>query len=392
MTQRTLVVSNLYPSRREPTRGMFNYHAFRALSHHRELVLAAPMPWWTRWRRPAELLRAPVETHTGLTVRFPAFWSLPRIGLAHNAAAVLRCLRPMVRDQGPFSSILSAWAYPDAVAAVRLGRELSLPVVAMVLGSDINYFLEMPRLRQQITEGLRGAFRVVAVSEALRDRVLTLGLAPDRVVVQHNGVEGDRFRIREPAGLRQTLGLPLDRKIVCYVGNFRREKGVDLLIEAWHKLIPALTERPLLVMVGDGPESAAVRSRAAACSMDADVLLPGRRPHDEIPDWIGAADVFCLPSRNEGCPNVILEALASGRPVVAARVGGIPELIRPGAGGNGILVSPEDPVALAVGLRQALERTWRAEELRASVPCLSWAGFAATLDALLSEGERAARG
>ena len=80
-------------------------------------------------------------------------------------------------------------------------------------------------------------------------------------------------------------------------------------------------------------------------------------------------DVLCLPSRREGCPNVVLEALASGTPVVGSAVGGVPELI---TGMNGILVPPGDAEALAAGLERALELNWDRQSLRDSVEFLSW--------------------
>jgi glycosyltransferase involved in cell wall biosynthesis len=98
---------------------------------------------------------------------------------------------------------------------------------------------------------------------------------------------------------------------------------------------------------------------------------------------MSAVDVFCLPSRNEGCPNVILEALASGKPVVASRVGGIPELLTDGE--NGYLVPSEDPAALAGALAKALERRWDPEALRATVTFLSWDAVALTYQTILGE-------
>ncbi|HLV79914.1 MAG TPA: glycosyltransferase, partial [Chthonomonadaceae bacterium] len=126
--------------------------------------------------------------------------------------------------------------------------------------------------------------------------------------------------------------------------------------------------------------------RVRSLGLDGRILLPGRRPHAEVPDWISACDVYCLPSRREGCPNVVLEALASGRPVVATNVGGVPELLN---AENGILVPSEDPAALAAGLRQALCRSWDPQTLRSSVECLSWdqvgKGYFQVLQAAMQE-------
>jgi glycosyltransferase involved in cell wall biosynthesis len=282
-----------------------------------------------------------------------------------------------LRREFPFDAILAAWAYPDAVAAVRLGQELGVPVVTMILGSDVNEFARHPSMREQIVWGLRNSQGVITVSGALRDRVIELGVPAEKVVVQHNGVDGDRFRFRDGADVRARLGLPDDRPLIGYVGNFVHEKGVDLLVEAMRRLRHAAAE---LVMVGDGPMGEQLRARAAALGMGDRVRFVGRRPHEEVPEWISALDVFCLPSRREGCPNVVLEALASGRPVVAASVGGVPELL---SEDTGVLVEPEDPEALARGLEEALSRRWDPEVLRASVPCLSWEEFARALHGAL---------
>ena len=105
--------------------------------------------------------------------------------------------------------------------------------------------------------------------------------------------------------------------------------------------------------------------------------------HASIPWWMSAADVVCLPSYMEGCPNVVLEALACGRGVVASRVGGIPELVSDGK--NGVLVAPRDPEALAVGLAAALGRRWDAEAQRGSVQYLAHEGVAAAYREVLEQ-------
>ncbi|HEU4752137.1 MAG TPA: glycosyltransferase family 4 protein [Armatimonadota bacterium] len=384
--RRVLILSNLYPSRQRPTRGTFNLQGFRALARFCEVRVAAPEPWWTRIRRPSELLAPSHELDSGLPAYFPTYWSLPRAPQLH-AAGMERSLGPFLtrlRREFPFDIILAAWAYPDGVAAERLSRRFGCPAVLMVLGSDVNELAQHRALGDQIGHSLRSAAGVITVSRALRERVVRMGVPASQVTVQHNGVDGERFTIREAGPVRTGLGLPAAARLITYVGNLVHEKGVDLLVEA----MAHLRDRPdtHLVLVGDGPLLPALRARAEALGVANKVQFAGRRLHPEIPDWISAADVLCLPSRREGCPNVVLEALASGRPVVAAAVGGVPELLR---GDTGVLVRPEAPELLAVALREALDRSWEPERLRASVPCLSWDEFGRAIHDVLEGAIRA---
>jgi glycosyltransferase involved in cell wall biosynthesis len=380
---KVLLLSNLYPSMREPTRGTFHQNLFTALAHHCEVRLVSPMPWWSRVRRPGELLRVPQENHTGVEASFPVYWSVPHVPALHGRGMYhsLRSQVAALRKTFPFDVILGAWSYPDAYAAARLAQEFDCPLVTKVLGSDINEIARDPGLRRQIVYALKRSYRTIAVSEALRAKVIELGIPAERVIAHHNGVNGDQFALQDRYAVRQKLGLPGDRKLICYVGNFKPEKGVDVLIEAMGCLAAAGRRDVDLVMVGGGPLEESLRASARRLGIESRVHFAGRRLHTEVPDWISACDVFCLPSRREGCPNVVLEGLASGRPVVATAVGGVPELINPQ---NGILTPSEDPEAMACALIKALERPWNPQELRGSVESLSWDAISLTLHDVLA--------
>ena len=103
-----------------------------------------------------------------------------------------------------------------------------------------------------------------------------------------------------------------------------------------------------VIFVGDGKLGIELRSRVQQLGLNDTIQFAGRRPPDEVPSWMAAADLLCLPSRREGCPNVVLEALACGRPVVASNVGGVPELL---SEQNGIVVPPDNPDRLAAGMQ-----------------------------------------
>jgi glycosyltransferase involved in cell wall biosynthesis len=128
------------------------------------------------------------------------------------------------------------------------------------------------------------------------------------------------------------------------------------------------TRDVMVALVGNGELESPLRAPVAELQLQNQVMFCGRRPHTEIADWISACDVLCLPSFREGCRNVVLEALPSGRPVVASNVGGVPELLRPG---TGLLAPAGEPRALAEALRRALRETWDPDSLRAFVECLS---------------------
>jgi glycosyltransferase involved in cell wall biosynthesis len=385
---KVLVFTHHYPSKRLPTMAPYSYQTYRALARRCEVRLVGATPWWTRARTtPRELFAGARETHTGIDASFPTYWSVPGVPRLHARALLASLRRTMieVRREFPYDAILAAWAYPDTVAAAALARDAGVPLLTTVLGSDINEQPRAPALRAQIVPALQRCARVVAVSAALGDRLVELGVKRERVVVLHNAVDGERFAIRDRRGPRLRLGLPADAKVVLYAGYHVPEKGVDVLVESIPHLARMGRDDVHLVMVGGGELLEPLRARVSALGLRGRVRLLGWAMPKDIPEYMAACDVFCLPSLREGCPNVVLEALASGRPVVASRVGGVPELVREGEGGNGVLVAAGKPEALAAGLKQALSRAWNPEALRATVGALSWDVVGDRYHALLEE-------
>jgi glycosyltransferase involved in cell wall biosynthesis len=367
-----LFFSQIYPSSREPARGPFNFNSFRALSRYCEARVVSPRAWWLRVRRPGELLRTPRESLGDVPATYPTYWGIPRFAPRWNGWSMYQSLRPHVarlRREFPFDVVLAAFAYPDAAAAALFAADYGCPLVTRVMGSDVNHLGQEPCTRPLVQEALLRSQRVIAVSEALRGRMVEMGIPAERIVVLRNAVDGERFVPRDRGEARRKLGLPGDRSVVCYVGRFGHEKGGDVLIDAMARVRALGRSDVLVAMVGGGAMEAALREQARVLGVTEQVRFCGEQPHAEVPDWISACDVLCLPSRREGCPNVVLEALASGRPVVATRVGGVPELLNDE---NGLMTPSEDAEALAAALCRALDRTWDPGALRATVESLSW--------------------
>jgi glycosyltransferase involved in cell wall biosynthesis len=192
---------------------------------------------------------------------------------------------------------------------------------------------------------LRRADAIVTPCSAFADELTKAGVDRRRITVLHNAVESPRPI--ETGMARRALRLESDYAVVA-IGRLSREKGHDVLIDACAALPPSIRERTLLVIAGDGPERAALIRRAAARRVR--LRLDGF--HDDVRAWYAAADVFVLPSRSEGSPNVLLEAFAAGCAVVASRVGGIPEIAD--AGASACLVPPEHVQELAAAIEAVL--------------------------------------
>jgi glycosyltransferase involved in cell wall biosynthesis len=388
---KVLLFSNHYPASDAPTRGTYNHNIFNALGRTCEVRVVGPVPWWTRTRRPRHLLLGQHETRFGLDASFPSFWSVPGATALHGHATFLSLVPHLLRLRVsfPFDVVVGCNAYPDGVGAADLAAAARVPLVQNVIGSDVNELPSWPALRPQIVWALCRAAKVVAVSHDMAERVVELGVPRERVLGQHNGVDGQTFALRDKAEARRHVGIDHlvgdpPRPVIVYVGNVKVSKGARDLVEAMAPLARKHGRADaLLYVVGSGDADAEIAARVRELGLEGSVRLVGRQLHTEIPWWMSACDVFCLPSHMEGCPNVVLEALASGRGVVASRAGGIPELVTDGK--NGFLVPPRDPEALASGLAASLARDWDPEAQRASVEYLSHDAVAAKYHAVLEQ-------
>ena len=355
---RVLVVTKIFPNALEPLSAPFNRQQMAALARRCQVRVIATIPWFpgaglfSRWSSAGRLVKLPrTERIDGLSVDHPRTLYIPRFGHAASAAFYAACVAPQVLAlRGTFDVLLGSWAYPDAVATVALGRLLGIPAVVKLHGSDMDVLATRPALRWQIRHALVQADRVVAVSRSLATAAADLGVPTDRIDVVTNGVDSETFHPRDRAAARRQLGHDDDgRPWLLYVGRVDPDKGVHELATAFLRLA---AERPdvTLMVVGDGPARGALADALRPLGARAQVL--GAKPLAEIPVWMAACDVLTLPSHHEGTPNVLLEALACGRRVVATRVGGIPDVVT--SDELGTLVPAKDASALADALGVAL--------------------------------------
>jgi len=202
------------------------------------------------------------------------------------------------------------------------------------------------------------AAHVVTTNEAFAATIASRGVARDRITVLHNGVEIEPADPAAVSKLRRRLGLAAHERVVLAVGRLSREKGQGYLVRA----AAAWRHRARLVIVGDGPDRRRLERLAARLGVGGQIIFAGMT--STVADFYALADVFVLPSLSEGSPNVLLEAMASGTPAVATRVGGVPEIARDGV--TALLGEPKDPDFLARSVLALLDDRGLAERLAAA--------------------------
>lgn len=387
---RVLVSTGILPNRADPTRGVYVFAQVTSLARGNDVRAIAPVPYIPGFLRGRGYKRYEGiprhDTIDGLEISYPRYVVVPKIMRFLHGLFLYLCVLPAfrreIRARRP-DVLLGFFAYPYGVATVLLAKTFGLPVIVSCRGSDIN-ILARPFLRRRVISwALRACDRVIAVSEALAHEIERLHVPRSRLRVVPNGIDTTRFCVRDRAASRSTLGLDPDKRFVVCVSRLSHEKGIDVLLDAIGR-----TQDTTLLLVGDGAARANLEARSATLDIEDRVRFLGRRPHEEVPVWLGAADISVLASRSEGHPNAVIEALACGRAVVATDVGGVREILTTPA--LGVVVPSEDPAALADGIVRALDTTWDEDVLVASVT-RHWGDVARDLEKVIEEA-RAAHG
>jgi glycosyltransferase involved in cell wall biosynthesis len=372
---RIAVVTRYFPSSAEPWQGRSAWQTLRVLAREADVRVFYPNARYPSWLKPRsrsydklDAVYSPPEVRASY-YDFPA---LPLVSRPVNGWMAARVLLPHIRNFAP-DLLFSFFLYPDGYAALKIGKALNVPVMAMSIGSDIN------RIGDRISDHhtrtvLREADFLVTVSDDLRRKALAMGAPPQRTRTIVNGCDLSVFHVRSRLAARQDLGVDPAAEAVVYIGRMDVKKGLRELVEAAVALHPQWPELRVY-LVGEGPDKRLIQHMIDANHAAGYVrALPGC-VFDQVAVWMAAADLVTLPSYMEGCPNVILEALACGRPVVATNVGGIPEIMSDECG---MLVPPRDSAQLANALAVVLNRTWDASALSAHWG-RSWKDVAAEL-------------
>ncbi|MDP2322939.1 MAG: glycosyltransferase [Gammaproteobacteria bacterium] len=382
-----LTITSLFPNSEQTRHGVFVEERLRhlAATGRFNVQVVAPVPWFPLrsgifglYGRYARVPRS--EERLGRKILHPRYLTLPKVGMTLApylyAAGIASLVRQLAGDlRGPV--VLDGhFLYPDGVATALLAHQLGLPYILTARGQDVTLFPRHAVPRTLIRRACSGANRVITVSEALRELLLELGVAPERVLTLRNGVDLTRFRPGDRAVARAQVGFT--RPTLLAVGHLIERKDHELMIRAL-PLVPGTD----LVIVGEGP----LRDRLLAVARELGVaerlrIVPNVLQH-ELVSYYAAATLSVLTSRHEGMPNVVLESLACGTPVVATLVEGVPELLDDPAAG--LLVRERTPTGLAAGINAVLANLPAPDATRAHAAGLGWEPTIAGLTMVLEQ-------
>lgn len=335
-----------------------------------------PLSSFGRYRALADLPQQ--EEWCGLQVYRPRFPLLPAIGGRFHPVSIVRSVLPLVKSlhaDHPFDVIDASFFYPDGPAAKILANALQLPFSIKARGADIHHWGQKKSAAPMIREAAEAASGILAVSHALRDDMAALGMEGTKIKVHYTGVDLDRF-VPAPDRTAAKAALGLSGDIVISVGALIPRKGQNLLIRA----LPFLPD-VFLLLAGAGPADA-LRKLAEEQGVAERVRFLGSVPHDQLPQYLAAADVMALPSASEGLANAWVEALACGTPIVISNAGGAKELVNGREAGR---IVDRDPKAIADAIGSLLRDRPDPMAVRKCAMTFTWQANGDALLAHLSE-------
>lgn len=374
---RILTFSTLFPNKVQPTHGIFVENRLRQLVRTGQISahVVAPVPWFPfthkYFGKYGDFSRVPaMETRHGLIVHHPRYLLIPKVGMNAAPRLMFNSVRAMIaqiiEEHGPFDLIDAHYFYPDGVAAAHLSRAFNLPFTVTARGTDINLIPRYASPRAQILWAATRASGIITVAAALKDEIEAM-TPPDvslpEIRVLRNGVDLKAFHPADRDPVRRKLGLT--RPTLLSVGHLIERKGHHLVIKALSEL-----EGVDLLIAGEGPERKRLERLTEDLGLEDRVTFLGSLPHESLYEVYSAADALVLASSREGWPNVLLEAIACGTPVIATNVWGSGEVV--GAPEAGVVVDERSSQALAEAAAALLGNLPDRSKTRTYAEAFSW--------------------
>lgn len=378
---RILCISSMFPNPRMPVHAVFVKQRLDALSVHTSIQVISPIPWFpgeailSRYRNRHKIPQESQSNH--YPTFFPKFFSLP--GVLKPLDGIFLALGVwwfLTRKnlQHSFDIIDCHLAYPDAMAGFFLGSLYHRPYSVTLRGHDINDLYKYHLRIAQVIFCLKHCSVYFGVANALVKGAIQLGAPADKGFPATNGVDVKRFFPIPKLEARKLLQLDAQCAYLLCVSHLVERKGIHIIIEALALLRNQAHSNLGLIIVGKGGEEGnyepTLRKRAQDLGVSAHIIWAGAIQNQELARYYSAADLFCLASEKEGWPNVLLEAISCGTPVIAANTWGIPEIIH--SKDIGLLVDERTAPAFAKAIDLGLKQDWDPKKLSAYASMHTW--------------------
>ena len=345
---KVLVISYLFPNSQYPEFGIFVLNRLKAISKYCSITVINPIPWFPlshKLNRYENFNKIPeFERIEGLPVYHPRFFIIPKyckfidpFFYFYSVFSVLKKNREKIR----FDLIDLHWTYPDILSGKILSKMYRKKWIINIRGkAAMNIVPERKTERFKQERSLRHCIlkknivypdKVITLSNELKRICNKTGVGSDKIKTIHNGVDVETFYYVDKKSARERLNLSEDKIILFSVGNLIYGKGFDRIINGFADILSEY-ENVIYYIAGStgaaGDYLKSLRTLINKTGLQNHVILLGQLKHGKLPLWYNASDLFCLPSRSEGCPNVLMEALACGCPCVATHVGMVSEIFK----------------------------------------------------------------
>lgn len=345
---KVLILSHLFPSAQNQMAGIFVYQQVKALQKLGvDPIIIAPKPYipfflmFMSHLRKYSIIQSEHE-YDGIQIYSPKYICtkgklLYLVDIFSFWLGIFQCVLSLSLDKKDKFDLIHAYnILPEGFSGVWLSKLFRIPLICSALGSDVNYYAQQSIVTRWATSYIvKNSTHLTAVSQALAEKMNSIALPKKGIKVVYNGVDAGLFKpVEDYRFIRNELNVGINKFVFLYVGNIKKEKGIVELIDAFNMFAP--DQDIELVLIGEG--------KLFGIGSNYRIKYLSKKNHCDIAKWMNACDVLVLPSYSEGFPNVVMEAFASGLPVLVSAVGGVSELVKDGV--TGLLVKPRDPESL----------------------------------------------
>lgn len=361
MSRRLRIVSvcKSLPNPDHASDGVFVANRLAAMHEQADVRVIQPVPYMPMLRRLPAWARERSRQLKSMRVEHAPMFYVPGVLKFADAMWMERAIGSRIEEmhaQQPIDVIDAHFGYPEGAACMRIARRLGIPTFVTIRGFE-NEFASRPGVGPQLIAAMREATGCVSVSHSLKELATRLGVAEDRVRVVHNAIDAKLFHSGPRDEARAQLGIDPRQQLVVSVGHLISRKRHHVLIEAFARVRERIPEARLAIMGAPSFEAqypAQLDTQIGALGLREHARILGNIPPTTVATWLRAADVFALGTAREGCCNAVLEALATGLPVVTTPAGDNAWFVEEGVSGH--IVPVDDVAALADRVGAALAR------------------------------------